>query len=97
MRELKADFNPVHIAATASPLLVGKLPVSEVAKFDFPRLKLPDAEGYDDLTDEQLTERMIDMAKVSISRKRADAAGRDLIKDLQASAENDEDEKARQV
>ena len=39
MREFKSEMNPDTITTTASPLLVGKLDVQEVAKFDFPRLK----------------------------------------------------------
>jgi hypothetical protein len=68
MREFKAELNPDTIHRTASPLLVGKLAVSEVAKFDFPRIKQAEVEGYEELNDEQLTEQMIALAKVSISR-----------------------------
>ena len=68
MREFKAELNPDTIHKTASPLLVGKLAVSEVAKFDFPRIKQTEVEGYEELSDEQLTEQMIALAKVSISR-----------------------------
>lgn len=69
MREFKHELNPEHIADAANPLLVSKLDIKEVAKFDFPRIKLTDVEGYDELSDEKLTERMIEMAKVSITRK----------------------------
>jgi hypothetical protein len=56
MREFKAELNPATIHKTASPLLVGKLAASEVAKFDFPRIKQAEVEGYEELNDEQLTE-----------------------------------------
>ena len=51
MREFKADLNPEHIQVTGNPLLVSKLDISEVAKFDFPRLKTADIEGDDELND----------------------------------------------
>lgn len=79
MREFKQELNPDHMAATASPLLVAKLDVKEVAKFDFPRIKLTEAEGYDELSDEKLTERMIEMAKLSITRKRQDQKQEDTF------------------
>ena len=46
MRELKADMHPDKISSRANPLHVAKLAVTEVAKFDFPRLKPPDVEGF---------------------------------------------------
>ena len=51
MREFKADMNPDNIQVTGNPLLVSKLDISEVAKFDFPRLKTADIEGDDELND----------------------------------------------
>ena len=69
MREFKSEMNPDTITTTASPLLVAKLDVLEVSKFDFPRLKQSEIDGYEELTDEQLTEKMIALAKISISRK----------------------------
>jgi hypothetical protein len=69
MREFKSEMNPDTITVTASPLLVAKLDIPNVAKFDFPRVKQSDLDGADDLSDEQLTEKMIHLAKVSISRK----------------------------
>ena len=69
MRDFKAELHPDQIAQQANPLLVSKLRVSEIQKFDFPRLKLAEIEGDQELNDEQLTEKMINMAKVSISRK----------------------------
>ena len=39
MREFKSEMNPDTITTTASPLLVGKLDIDEISKFDFPRLK----------------------------------------------------------
>jgi len=45
MRDFKAELHPDQIAQQASPLLVSKLSVSEIAKFDFPRLKLAEIEG----------------------------------------------------
>jgi hypothetical protein len=39
MREFKSEMNPDTITTTANPLLVGKLDIEEIAKFDFPRLK----------------------------------------------------------
>lgn len=69
MRELKSELHPDRIALFANPLNVTKLDVSEVAKFNFPRLKQTECEGYDQLSNEKLTEKMIGLAKVSISRK----------------------------
>jgi len=69
MREFKADLHPERITTRANPLLVAKLAVSEVAKFDFPRLKPAELPGHDGLNDEQVTEKMIALAKVSITRK----------------------------
>ena len=68
MREFKADLALEHVHITGNPLLVSKLDVPEVAKFDFPRLKISDIEGGDDLSDEKLLERMVDLAKISITR-----------------------------
>ena len=39
MRELKSELHPDLITKCANPLLVSKLDISEVAKFDFPRIK----------------------------------------------------------
>ena len=50
-------------------VLVSKLDVKEVAKFDFPRLKRQEVEGPDEQSAEKVTERMIALAKVSITRK----------------------------
>ena len=72
MREFKAELHPDQIAQRANPLLVSKLRVSEVTKFDFPRLKQSDVEAGQELNDEQLTEKMITMAKESITRKTGD-------------------------
>jgi hypothetical protein len=72
MREFKSEMDPDTITKTASPLLVGKLDISEVSKFDFPRLKQTEIDGYEDLTDEELTEKMITLAKISITRKTLD-------------------------
>lgn len=69
MREFKGELHPDNIATRANPLLVSKLDIAEVAKFNFPRLKQAEVERYDELNDEQLTEKMIGLAKVSISRK----------------------------
>jgi hypothetical protein len=69
MREFKSEMNPDTITVTASPLLVAKLDIPNVAKFDFPRVKQSEIDGHDDLSDEQLTEKMIHLAKMSISRK----------------------------
>lgn len=71
MREFKADLHPDKINQ-ANPLLVAKLAVSEVAKYDFPRLKLSDIPGFSEMSDEALTEKMIALAKVSITRKYGD-------------------------
>jgi len=73
MREFKAELHPDRIATQANPLLVAKLAVAEVAKFDFPRLKLADvAAGLGEVSDEVLTEKMITLAKVSVTRKYGD-------------------------
>lgn len=69
MREFKSELNPDTITTSASPLLVAKLEVSEVSKFDFPRFKQTEIDGYEDLDDEDLTEKMIHLAKISITRK----------------------------
>ena len=69
MREFKSELHPDFIRTKASPLLVGKLAVKEVSKFDFPRFKQSEIEGYDDISDEKLTELMIMEAKISITRK----------------------------
>jgi hypothetical protein len=69
MRELKADLHPDRIATMANPLLVAKLAPVEVAKFDFPRLKPGDVPGSSQLSDEALTEKMITLAKSSVTRK----------------------------
>lgn len=68
MRDFKHDLHPERIKE-ANPLLVSKLDVSEVAKFDFPRLKRQELEGPDDQSAEKVTERMIALAKISITRK----------------------------
>ena len=39
MRDFKSELNPDIIAKCANPLLVGKLDIPEVGKFDFPRIK----------------------------------------------------------
>lgn len=39
MREFKGELHPDNIAIRANPLLVSKLDIAEVAKFNFPRLK----------------------------------------------------------
>lgn len=69
MRELTAGFHPERIAQVANPLHVAKLAVSEVAKFDFPRLKPTDVAGFGEISDEKVAENMIGLAKASISRK----------------------------
>ena len=74
MRELKADFHPDRIATWANPLLVAKLAPAEVAKFDFPRLKASDIPGGSKLSDEELTERMITLAKGEVTRKYGEEA-----------------------
>lgn len=64
MREFKADLHPDWIERRASPLLVSKLSVIDVAKFDFPRLKHSEIEGEaDNLNEEETMTRMIAMAK----------------------------------
>lgn len=52
MREFKGELHPDRISTRANPLLVSKLDISEVAKFNFPRLKQAEVEGYDELNDE---------------------------------------------
>ena len=86
MREFKADLHPDWIEKRASPLLVSKLSVPDVAKFDFPRLKLSEIEGDDELNEEQTMARMIAMAKVSITRQDTEPAKADESKASQASA-----------
>jgi hypothetical protein len=39
MKEFKSSLDPDQIKQVGNPLLVSKLDVSEVNKFDFPRLK----------------------------------------------------------
>ena len=39
MRDFKGELHPDNIVKNASPLLVSKLEISEIAKFNFPRLK----------------------------------------------------------
>ena len=70
VKEFKSELNPDFVQETGNPLLVSKLDVSEVAKFDFPRLRLSEVDNGDQLSEEKLTKRMIELAKVSISRKR---------------------------
>ena len=85
-------MNPDTITTTASPLLVGKLDIEEIGKFDFPRLKQSEIDGYEDLTDEQLTEKMIALAKISISRK---TMGR--MKDLDPADVDLDDEEGKKI
>jgi len=40
-------------------MIASKLPMSEFEKFDFPRLKLTDIQGYELMDDEKVTEMMI--------------------------------------
>ena len=68
MRDFKHDLHPERIGE-ANPLLVSKLDIKEVAKFDFPRLKRQEVEGPDEQSAEKVTERMIALAKISITRK----------------------------
>ena len=69
MRDFKSELHQDHINKFANPLLVGKLDISEVSKFDFPRIKQSDIEGYNQLKADELTERMITLAKVSIAKE----------------------------
>ena len=73
VKEFKSELHPDYVQETGNPLLVSKLDVSEVAKFDFPRLRLAEVDNGDQLSEEKLTKRMIELAKLSISRKRAAA------------------------
>ena len=68
MRDFKHDLHPERIAE-ANPLLVSKLDIKELAKFDFPRLKRQEVEGPDEQSAEKVVERMIALAKISITRK----------------------------
>ena len=86
MREFKADLHPEWIERRASPLLVSKLAVREVAKFDFPRLKHSELEGAGDLNEEETMSRMIAMAKVSITRQDNEPAKGDDGKTSQANS-----------
>lgn len=47
MRDFKHDLHPERIVKT-NPLLISKLDVKEMAKFDFPRLKRQEIEGPDE-------------------------------------------------
>jgi hypothetical protein len=53
-------------------LLVAKLEVSEVAKFNFPKVKAEDVTGTQGLSDEVIAEKMITLAKVAVVRKFGD-------------------------
>lgn len=68
MRELKSELNPEKVHELANPFHVAKLPPSEVAKFDFPRLKPYDVENYNKLSEEEIAEKMVELAKQSVSR-----------------------------
>lgn len=68
MRDAKASLHPDRVAREANPFLVAKLPVTEVAKFDFPRIKVSEVDGYEDLSDEKLIIRLIAMAQNAVSR-----------------------------
>ena len=91
MREFKAELHPDQIGRRANPLLVSKLRVSEVCKFDFPRLKQAEIEGGEELNDEQLTEKMISMAKDSITRKTGDEEQPGTADEGGAGRESDEE------
>jgi len=99
MRELKAELHPDKIQTMANPLLVAKLAPVEVAKFDFPRLKTGDVPGARDLSDEVLAERMITLAKASVTRKFGDEEPRSGLGAGAAARGDIDDEaaKARQV
>ena len=86
MREFKADLHPDWIERRASPLLVSKLSVAEVAKFDFPRLKHSEMEGDEELNEEETMSRMIAMAKVSVTRQDAEPAKADDTKGSRADS-----------
>jgi hypothetical protein len=75
---------------------VAKLAPSEVTKFDFPRLKASDIEGGSRLSDDQLTERMITLAKVAITRKVGEE-GPESAAGAGAKARGEVDEEATQV
>ena len=51
MREFKSELHPDHINF-ADPLLVSKLKVSEVAKYDFPRIKLSEIAEDDEMKED---------------------------------------------
>jgi hypothetical protein len=98
MREFKAELHPDRISTSANPLLVAKLAVQEVGKFDFPRLKAADVAGYADLSDEELTEKMITLAKVSVTRKYGDEEPRVGLGAGSALRDSDDEAaKAKQV
>jgi hypothetical protein len=51
MREFKSELHPEQINC-ADPLLISKLKVSEGAKYDFPRIKLSEIAGYEEMKDD---------------------------------------------
>jgi len=72
MRELKSELNPDKIQDIANPFHVGKLPPSEINKFDFPRLKPHDVSEHAKMSDEEIAIKMIDLAKNSVTRRFGD-------------------------
>lgn len=68
MRELKSELNPDKAQDLANPFHVAKLPPCEVAKFDFPRLKPYNVENFNKLSENEVVEKMIELAKRSVSR-----------------------------
>lgn len=67
MKEFKADLHPDNIATKANPILVGKLELQYMSKFDFPRIKLSEIKGAENMTNEEFMARMIDIAKNTIT------------------------------
>jgi hypothetical protein len=94
VREFRAELSPEAIHTKANPLLITKLEVPEMAKFDFPKLRLAEVEGGQDLSEEKITARMIDLAKHSISRRRAED---DAVAQAEFADSDDEEAEKRRV
>lgn len=89
MRELKASLHPDAIHTQANPFHIAKLDASEVSKHDFPKIRGSNVTGYKELSESKIVERMIILAKNSITRKYGDDISSSNIIGGKANDEDD--------
>lgn len=67
MKEFKADMHPDNISTKANPILVAKLELSSMNKFEFPRIKLSEIKGAEEMSNDEFISKMIDIVKNTIT------------------------------